>query len=75
MGTGKNEIVKFMLEKYNLNTEKAIAFGDSGNDVRMLQAVGNGYLLKNATQEAKNLHQLITDSEYSKRNYEYLKKN
>ncbi|WP_426982777.1 HAD-IIB family hydrolase [Bacillus cabrialesii] len=66
MGTGKNEIVKFMLEKYNLNTEKAIAFGDSGNDVRMLQAVGNGYLLKNATQEAKNLHQLITDSEYSK---------
>lgn len=55
-----------MLEKYNLNTERAIAFGDSGNDVRMLQTVGNGYLLKNATQEAKNLHHLITDSEYSK---------
>ncbi|MGD2407453.1 kanosamine-6-phosphate phosphatase [Bacillus subtilis] len=66
IGTGKNEIVTFMLEKYNLNTERAIAFGDSGNDVRMLQTVGNGYLLKNATQEAKNLHHLITDSEYSK---------
>ncbi|MCY8318788.1 HAD-IIB family hydrolase [Bacillus vallismortis] len=66
MRTGKHEIVKFMLEKYNLNAENAIAFGDSGNDVRMLQAVGNGYLLKNATQEAKNLHHLISDSEYSK---------
>lgn len=36
MGIGKNEIVKFMLEKYNLNIEKVIVFGDSGNDVCML---------------------------------------
>ncbi|MWK45129.1 HAD hydrolase family protein, partial [Escherichia coli] len=66
IGTGKNEIVTFMLEKYNLNTERAIAFGDSGNDVRMLQTVGNGYLLKNGTQEAKNWDNLITDREYAK---------
>lgn len=46
-----------MLEKYNLNTERAIAFGDSGNDVRMLQTVGNGYLLKKCNTGSQKLAQ------------------
>ncbi len=48
IGTGKDEIVS-MLEKFKLDPENAIAFGDSGNDIKMLQAMENGYLLKNAT--------------------------
>jgi len=66
IGTGKDEIVRFMLEKYNIGPEKAIAFGDSGNDIKMLQAVEHGYLLKNATLEAKNAFPNISEDEYSK---------
>lgn len=66
IGTGKDEVVRFMLKKYNLDPGNAIAFGDSGNDIRMLQAVKNGYLLKNATQEAKSAFPNVSEDEYSK---------
>lgn len=66
IGTGKDEIVRFMLEKYKLGPENAIAFGDSGNDIKMLHAVEYGYLLQNATQEAKNAFPNISEDEYSK---------
>lgn len=65
VGTGKDEIVRFMLEKYKLQPEDAFAFGDSGNDLRMLQAVKHGYLVGNATQEAKNAHPKISAGNYS----------
>ncbi|GGE09138.1 kanosamine-6-phosphate phosphatase [Marinithermofilum abyssi] len=51
-GTGKDEIVWFMLDKYKVEPENAFAFGDSGNDLRMLKEVKHGYLVENATQEA-----------------------
>ncbi|MEC2078341.1 HAD-IIB family hydrolase [Metabacillus fastidiosus] len=65
VGTGKDEIVRFMLEKYNLKREDAFAFGDSGNDLRMLQTVKHGYLVENATEEAKNAHAKIAAGPYS----------
>lgn len=43
--------MKFILDKYELDKSNAIAFGDSGNDLRMLQAVRHGYLVENATEE------------------------
>lgn len=64
-GTGKDEIVRFMLDKYNLTSKYAIAFGDSGNDLSMLRTVGQGYLLENATQEAKNAYGRQTKEQYS----------
>lgn len=54
-----------MLDKYNLKREDAFAFGDSGNDLRMLQAVKHGYLVENATEEAKNAHRKIATGPYS----------
>ncbi|PGE98030.1 HAD family hydrolase, partial [Bacillus pseudomycoides] len=39
--------------------------GDSGNDLKMLQAVKFGYLLENATSEAKNGHERLTIGSYS----------
>ncbi|CAM4031660.1 HAD-IIB family hydrolase [Mesobacillus zeae] len=66
LGTGKDEIVRFMLKKYGLQPEHAFAFGDSGNDLRMLRAVKNGYLVANATKEAKNAHPKLAPEGYSK---------
>jgi kanosamine-6-phosphate phosphatase len=65
LGTGKDEIVRFMLDKYNVEQENAIAFGDSGNDLRMLKAVKHGYLVENATYEAKKAYSKISVGEYS----------
>ncbi|GGE16230.1 kanosamine-6-phosphate phosphatase [Marinithermofilum abyssi] len=64
-GTGKDEIVRFMLNKYKVKPENAFAFGDSGNDLRMLKVVKHGYLVENATEEAKNAHAKIATGEYS----------
>ncbi|MEX0134905.1 HAD-IIB family hydrolase [Bacillus nitratireducens] len=65
IGTGKDEIVKFILGKYDLKRENAIAFGDSGNDLKMLKAVQHGYLIQNATEEAKKAHSMLAQGEYS----------
>ncbi|PMC36783.1 haloacid dehalogenase [Bacillus sp. UMB0899] len=63
--TGKKEIVRFMMNYYQVPLANTIAFGDSGNDVEMLKAVKHGYLLGNATEEAKGLHDKVTISHYS----------
>ncbi|WP_046173605.1 HAD-IIB family hydrolase [Domibacillus indicus] len=65
IGTGKDQIVRFMLAKYHLQPENAFAFGDSGNDLRMLETVKYGYLVQNATQEAKNAYSAIAKGQYS----------
>ena len=55
-GTGKRCVVEFLLAKTGLPRERTLAFGESGNDLDMLKAVGQGYLVANATEEAKALH-------------------
>jgi kanosamine-6-phosphate phosphatase len=66
LGTGKKHIVNFILRQTNVNYKNSIAFGESGNDVEMLQAVRHGYLVGNATSEAKKLHSQIEENEYTK---------
>lgn len=65
LGTGKDEIVKYILSKFKVDSQNGIAFGDSGNDLKMLQAVKHGFLLENATSEAKKGHELLTIGSYS----------
>jgi kanosamine-6-phosphate phosphatase len=65
LGTGKGEIVRYILQKFGLSSEQAAAFGDSGNDVNMLKSVKFGYLLANATEEAKSQHSSIASEPYS----------
>ncbi|PHJ56920.1 hypothetical protein VF14_24950 [Nostoc linckia z18] len=65
-GTGKKDIVNFILKQTNINYQNSIAFGESGNDIEMLQAVEHGYLVGNATNEAKKLHSRIEENEYTK---------
>ena len=62
---GKHEVVKYLLGKYKIDYEKSIAFGDSGNDLQMLAQVKHGYLVKNATEEAKLYHKSIVEAPYA----------
>ncbi|MFC4404076.1 HAD-IIB family hydrolase [Gracilibacillus xinjiangensis] len=74
LNTGKKEIVKFMIKYYQVPFANTIAFGDSGNDVEMLKTVKHGYLLGNATEEAKGLYDKVTMYHYSSGILEVLKK-
>ena len=47
--------VEKILEYYHLTKEQAIAFGDGGNDIQMLQAVGTGIAMGNALDSVKEI--------------------
>ncbi|MBM7702221.1 HAD-IIB family hydrolase [Metabacillus iocasae] len=65
VGTGKDKIVEFMLNKYKVSQNDAFAFGDSGNDLLMLKSVTHGFLVENATEEAKSKHSKVSIGEYA----------
>lgn len=44
-----------ILEYYHLTKEEAIAFGDGNNDIEMLQAVGLGVAMENASDQLKKI--------------------
>lgn len=50
---GKGAGVRKMLEYYGLTEDEAIAFGDGNNDIEMLQAVGLGVAMENASADLK----------------------
>ena len=50
---GKGVGIRKMLEYYGLTPAEAIAFGDGNNDIEMLQAVGTGVAMANASEQLK----------------------
>lgn len=52
-GGGKGAAIRRVLELYHLKPEEAIAFGDGSNDIEMLQAVGTGIAMANASEDLK----------------------
>ena len=52
---GKGVGVEKILEYYHLTKEEAIAFGDGNNDIEMLQAVGLGVAMENASDRLKEI--------------------
>lgn len=52
---GKGMAVSKILEYYHLSKEEAMAFGDGNNDIEMLQSVGAGIAMQNASPELKNI--------------------
>ncbi len=50
---GKGIAIKKVLEHYHLDPEEAIAFGDGNNDIDMLQSVGTGIAMGNASEQLK----------------------
>ncbi len=52
-GGGKGNGIRKILEYYHLDPSEALAFGDSHNDMEMLEAVGTGVAMGNATEQLK----------------------
>lgn len=52
---GKGAAIQRVLELYRLKPEEAIAFGDGSNDIEMLQTVGTGIAMDNASEELKKV--------------------
>lgn len=65
LGTGKKAALQFLSDYNQVPPSNTIAFGDSGNDIEMLQAAAHGYLLQNATAEAKAYHKSIAPYPYA----------
>lgn len=58
----KGAAVKQMLERLNIPTEAAIAFGDGMNDKEMLETVGTGFAMGNAHPDLKKAAKFETTS-------------
>jgi len=52
---GKGSGIEKILEYYHLTKEEAMAFGDGNNDIEMLQAVGLGVAMGNASDKLKEI--------------------
>ena len=72
-GGGKGLGVEKVLDYFHLTREEAIAFGDGTNDIEMLQAVGLGVAMGNATENVKEIADDICGSVAEDGIYEYCK--
>ena len=60
--TSKGQAVKTLLEELGIDPSNALALGDGENDIEMLQAVGIGAAMGNATQKLKDIADVIVPS-------------
>lgn len=54
--------VKLMLDHYHMDRKETMAFGDGGNDLKMLQYVEHGVAMGSAIDEIKGKARYVTDS-------------
>lgn len=52
---GKGAAIQRVLEYYRLKADEAVAFGDGNNDIEMLQTVGTGIAMANASEDLKEV--------------------
>lgn len=52
-GSGKGTGIQKILDYYHLDKSEAMAFGDGNNDIEMLEAVGSGVAMENASLDLK----------------------
>ena len=50
---GKGIGIEKILDFYNIERAHAVAFGDGNNDIEMLQSVGTGIAMQNASAQLK----------------------
>ncbi|MDO4943269.1 MAG: Cof-type HAD-IIB family hydrolase [Lachnospiraceae bacterium] len=62
MQASKSNAIRILEEKFQISREETIAFGDSHNDIDMLDYVGLGVAMGNADSEVKDAADIITDS-------------
>ena len=70
------ELVKHkkILEYYHIDKSESMAFGDGNNDIEMLEVVGTGVAMGNASEELKAIADDICASVSEDGIYHYLKK-
>ncbi|AKP72610.1 NTD biosynthesis operon putative hydrolase NtdB [Piscirickettsia salmonis] len=73
-GCGKDKVVHYLCNKFAVNLTHTLAFGDSGNDITMLKTVGQGYLVANATAEAKRKYAHHLNEKFAQGIYQGLSK-
>lgn len=56
----KSSAIEKVLEHFQLNPSEAVAFGDGGNDVDMLEYVGLGIAMGNGEQKVKDKADFVT---------------
>ena len=61
-GGTKAKGIEAFLSYYNFTNKECMAFGDGGNDIPMLNAVGIGIAMKDGNDELKEIADYITDS-------------
>lgn len=61
LGIDKGSALKQMLTTLNMTTDNLMAFGDSYNDISMLQTAGIGIAMGNAEEAVKDVADYITD--------------
>lgn len=72
---GKGMGIAAMLEYYGLDKSEALAFGDGNNDIEMLQAVGTGVAMGNASEDLKAVADAICKDVSEDGIYWYCKEN
>ncbi|RCW64247.1 Cof-type HAD-IIB family hydrolase [Saliterribacillus persicus] len=74
-GINKASGIKALLDHFNIHREDTMAIGDSNNDIPMMEYVGYGVAMKNATDEIKEITKDETAfSNHEDGVYQYLKK-
>lgn len=61
-GINKGLAVRWLCDKYGIDTEECIALGDSENDIAMIETAGLGVAMRNAMPKVKQAADYITDS-------------
>ncbi len=59
-GGSKAEGIKQMIKKLNFDLKDVYAFGDGLNDIEMIQEVGTGVVMGNASDEVKQYADFVT---------------
>lgn len=63
---GKANTVQFLQAHFHLPRDRTLAFGDSMGDLGMLEAVGHGYLVQNATPSARAAFHRVARGRYAR---------
>jgi len=61
----KADGIRRFVDYLNINMEDTLAFGDGINDIEMIQTVGYGIAMGNATEKLKKVARLVTDDVFS----------